>query len=586
MVSNLKVKSAAILFLSFSSLLSAAPRLSLSATTVGPIIIPTGTNGPAQVIQASNTGDGSLNLTATSSASWLSATVGARGSCSANGGNCYSVTIALNTSSLAAGVYKEFVTIADPTAVDSPQDIAVTVNTSGVPSSITAYVTPSGGGGSTALIDVFTTGTGVHGTVTTASGGNWLSFLSGSGGIIQAPAPWLIQVAAQNGQNPGTYSGTVVISGSTAPSDNKTVNVTMNVTSSPIVSTANISTIRLMAAQGGATQFMFQALSNIGQGTLTISSATGSAKFLTATVQGTSLLIAADPTGLTPGIYNGTVTINSNAANNSAVSIPVELVVGAAGVPQIFTGGIVNISTYAQEPVPLGGIAAIFGSQLAPAGTFATLTAVPLPTTLGGTQVLVNGVPAPLFFVSPGQINFQIPYSLNTGGVNTVQVVAGSSAGNLRSVTVDAAAPRLLTRNGAYGAIVNAADNSLTLPSTVTDAVFQTHPAKAGDTIVIYGVGFGQTTPPATAGQASSSGGPGNPLQTLPNVAVSFGGSFGFGGVAVTSSFVGLTPTTAGLYQINVVVPANVTGPSVPLSIVSGGVQSNVVNLAISANGK
>jgi uncharacterized protein (TIGR03437 family) len=589
MAMNFPLKSAGILFLSLSSLLSAAPRLSLSTNTIGTINTTPAINGPTQTVQASNTGDGSLNLTAASSASWLTATVGARGTCAANGGNCYAVSIALNTAALAAGTYTEFITLTDPAAIDSPQDIAVTVNTTGVQSSLTAYVTPTGGGvNSTALFNIFTTGAGVTGTVTTQSGGNWLSFLNGASGIVPSPSPWLIQVASQVGQAPGTYTGKVVISGSSAASDNKTINVTMVVTESPVIQLNNTSTIRLTGAQGGGPQYSVVTLNNVGVGTLNVTGATGSAKFLTASVSGTNgLLITADPAGLGPGVYNGAVTVTSNAANNAQVSIPVELVVAPAGVPQILTGGIINISTYAQEPVSVGDIAAIFGSQFAPNGTYAPATSVPLSRTLGGTQVLVNGVPAPLFFVSPGQINFQVPYSIAPGALTTVQVVANGTPGNLRSLAVNANAPRLLTKTGAYGAIVNAADGSLTFPSSMTDPVFATHPAKPGDTIVVYAIGLGQTTPVAVEGQASNNGGNGSPLQTIQNVTVTFGGGFAGRASSVTAAFVGLTPTAAGLYQVNVTIPSDTPlGADVPVSIVSNGVQSNAVNLAITATGK
>jgi uncharacterized protein (TIGR03437 family) len=588
MVFDRKWQSAAVLFLSVSSVLTAAPRLGLSTNTIGTFNTTPGVNGPAQVVQASNLGDGSLNLTALASAPWLSATVGAKGSCSANNGNCYAVTIALNTSALAAGTYTEFITLTDPAAVDSPQDISVTVNTTGVRSSITAYVTPTGGGPtSTALYNVFTTGTGVNGTVTTQSGGNWLSFLSGASGLIPSPSPWLIQVASQLGQTAGTYTGSVVISGSSVPSDNKTVNVTMIVTAAPILQ-LNSTTVRLSGAQGGGPQYSAVTLNNIGQGTLSITGATGSAKFLTASPSGSSgLLITADPAGLSPGLYNGVVTVTSNAANNAQFSIPVELVVAPAGLPQIFTGGIINISTYAQEPVSVGDIGAIFGSQLAPAGTSAAAASVPLPTTLGSTQVLVNGVPAPLFYVSPGQINFQVPYSLTLGSVNTVQIVANGTPGNVRSIPVNANSPRLLTKSGTYGAIVNLADGSLTFPSTILDAAFATHPAKPGDTITIYGIGFGQTSPIAVEGQASNNGSPGRPLQTINNVTVTFGGGFAGRATTVNALFTGLTPTAAGLYQVNVTIPSDTPlGPAVPVSIVANGVQSNFVNLAITATGK
>lgn len=438
------------------------------------------------------------------------------------------------------------------------------------------------------LYNVYTSGTGVKGSVTTQSGGPWLSFLSGASGLIPSPSPWLIQVAAQVGQAPGTYTGSVVISGSSVPSDNKSIGVTMIITSAPIIQLNNTSTIRLNGAQGGGPQYATATLNNIGQGTLNVTGASGSAKFLTASVSGSNgLLITADPAGLSPGVYNGVVTVSSNAANNSQVSIPVELAVAPAGLPGIFTGGIVNISTYAQEAVSPGDIAAIFGTQFAAPGTFAAATVVPLPKTLGGTQVLVNGVPAPLFFVSPGQINFQVPYNVDPNQVSTVQVVSGSTQGNTRSIATKAGAPRLLTKAAGYGAIVNAADGSLTVPSAMTDPVFKTHPAKPGDTIVIYAIGLGQTAPVAVEGQPSNDGSPGKPLQTIGNVTVTFGGGFAGRATSVPAAFAGLTPTAAGLYQINVVVPDDVTlGPAVPVSLVSSGVQSNPVNLAITTTGK
>jgi uncharacterized protein (TIGR03437 family) len=580
----MKLNPATVLLLSMASVLSAAPRLGLSTTAVGTINTNPGANGPSQTVQALNLGDGALNLTATASAVWLSAAVGARGTCAGNGGNCYAVTIALNTAAVPAGTYTEFITLSDPNAVDAPQDISVTVNTTGVQTSLTAYVTPVGGTTSSALFNVFTTGTGVKGTVTTTSGGNWLTFLDGSSGLIKSPSPWLIQTAAQTGQAPGTYTGAVTISGSSVPTENKSISVTLVVTSSPVIQLNNTQTIRLSGVQGGSPQYSVLNLTNLGSGTLSVTGATGSASFLTASVQGSSgLLITADPTGLAPGIYNGNVTVTSNAANNSQVSIPVELVVAPAGLPSILTGGIVNISTYAQENLAPGDIAAIFGSQFAPAGTFSAASAVPLPKTLANTQVLVNGVPAPLFFVSPGQVNFQVPYSLTGSQVNTVQVVSGATMGNIRSVNVSPSMPRLLTKNAGYGAIVNGADGSLVVPVTMKDPVFATHPAKPGDTIVIYAIGLGQTTPAAVEGDPASA----RPLQTITNASVTFGGGFSGRASTVTASFTGLTPSVAGLYQLNVVIPDDATlGPAVPVSIVVSGAQSNPVNLAINTTGK
>ncbi|MCU1329680.1 MAG: hypothetical protein JWN34_5050 [Bryobacterales bacterium] len=580
---NAKVLAALVLTL--ASVASAAPRLGLSATTVGPVNTQPGQAGPTQTVQAYNLGDGSLTLSATASASWLSATVGAKADCPQAGGGCYAISIALNTASVAAGTYTEFVTVSDPNAVDAPQDIKVTVNTTGVQSSITAYVTPTGSVGSTSVFQVFTTGTGVKGTVSTTSGGNWLTFLSGSGGIVKNDAPWLIQVAAQAGQATGTYTGTVVITGSSVPAENKTINVTMNVTSAPIIQLNNSSTVRLSTFVGGATQYSVVTFNNIGAGSLSITSATGSQPFLKGTVNGNSVLIAADPAGLAQGIYNGAITLASNAANNAQVSVPVQLVVGPRGQPLILSGGVVNAANGAAEAVSAGDIVAIYGSQLAADGTAATNSSTPLAKTLGGVQVLIGGVAAPLYFVSPGQINFQIPYTVTSG--TTVQVVSNGQRGNIRTLDVNGAMPRLLYFvsfiSGNYGVIVNSSDSSLTLPTGTVVPGFATHPAKPGDTIIVYGIGFGTTSPVAVEGQAASS----SPLQRIAGATATFGGGFSGRPTTVNSEFTGLTPTAVGLYQANVKIPDDTPlGPAVPLALLVNGVQTNNVYLAISATGR
>lgn len=581
----MNMKSVAGLLLVLASVANAAPRLGVSSATVGPINTQPGQAGPTQTVQAYNLGDGSLTLTATASATWLSVTVGARTTCGQAAGGCYAVNIALNTASVPAGTYTEFITLSDQNAVDAPQDIAITVNTTGVQTSITAYTTPSGSVGSTGIFHVFTTGTGVRGAVATQSGGNWLSFLDGKSGLISSPAPWLIQVAAQAGQAPGTYTGTVVITGSTVATDNKTITVTLHVTASPIIQLNNSSTVRLSGFVGGSPQFSFVNFNNIGSGTLSITGAAASQPFLKGTVSGNSVLVAADPAGLAAGVYNGAITLTSNAANNAQISVRVQLLVGPAGQPLIFSGGVVNAANGATEAVSAGGIVAIYGNQLAPAGTLVTNSSTPLAKTLGGVQVLVGGVAAPLFFVTPGQINFQIPYTVTAG--TTVQVVSNGQSGNIRSLGVNGNMARLLFFvsfiSGNYGVIVNASDGSLTLPTGTVVGTFATHPAKPGDTIILYGIGFGQTSPAAVEGQASSS----SPLQTIAGVTATFGGGFGGRATTVNSAFTGLTPTLVGLYQANVTIPADTPlGPSVPVTLVVNGVQTNNVNLAITATGR
>jgi len=130
--------------------------------------------------------------------------------------------------------------------------------------------------------------------------------------------------------------------------------------------------------------------------------------------------------------------------------------------------------------------------------------------------------------------------------------------------------------SGSYGIIVNT-DGSLTLPSAVSG--FTTHAAKPGDTLTIYCVGFGQTTPPAVTGAAATST---MPLESVPNVTVTFGGLFEGTPTTATALFAGLTPTAVGLYQVDVTIPANVpTGTAVSVTVNVGGVATNPVNIDI-----
>ena len=178
-------------------------------------------------------------------------------------------------------------------------------------------------------------------------------------------------------------------------------------------------------AQGANKQSAPVAATNSGQGTLTVSGVTAAAAssgtwLSAATVTG-GFTVTADPTGLAPNIYTGTVTVASNAANGSVV-IPVQLTVEQPTPPVAFAGGVVNNGTFGSgESLAQGDIAAVFGDQFTYDDPAAAST-LPLGTTLGNVQVLVNGKAAPLYYVSPGQINFEIPIDAATGD-GTVQIV-------------------------------------------------------------------------------------------------------------------------------------------------------------------
>ncbi len=574
---------AAALFLTAGSSLSAAPQLQLSASSIGPVYVALNTNGSPQSVMAFNGGTGTLNLSVATSAFWLMASLGAQVTCSQPGGTCWPINISLNTSSLAAGNYTEYATVQSPNAVDSPLQIPVNVVVANVPNTVALFSAPNG----TASVNVYPHGT-VVGRVSTQSGGNWLSLTAPPAGQTGFGAPYLITATAQTGQAGGTYLGSVQISGSAYQPDNTTIGVTFNVTSSPVIQINN-SQIVLTGYTGRPDVTTPAAFTNVGLGTLSITAAsagTSTENFLSVSVtDGSTIVITANPAQLDVTTYTGTVTLTSNAANNSQVSIPVEFSIAMAGTPVISQGGIVNVANYQIGPVAPGDVLAVFGDQFtAPDEAFANPGPPPLATRLGNVQVLVNGLAAPLYYVSRQQINFQMPYETPGGQIATVQVVNSGSAGNIRSMQAETLAPQILVWAGSqapgnYGITVNDVDNTLSLPATDTFPGFTVRPSRPGDVISIYCIGLGQTTPSAQDGQPATS----SPRMSTAQATVTF--SSGGASVTAQSSFAGLSPKSVGLYQVNVTIPSNApTGTAVSLSISIGSATSNLVNIPISTD--
>jgi uncharacterized protein (TIGR03437 family) len=564
---TLSVRVAPFLFLLFAASLSATPRLNLAATSVT-VPVAQGSNGPTQYIDAFNIGDGKLNLTATSNVTWLVPTVGSLTVCGLRPA-CYPITIALQTSSLATGSYSGVLTLTDSNALDSPQNITVTAEIGGdVPSNLVFYLAP---GGSTS--SSFTTAN----TVTTKLSANtpWLTATTSTTAGVTTVA---VQAKASSSMAANDYNGTITISGSKFAPDNKQVSVLLHVTTEPIVQLSSPS-LAFTIAQSATKQTVPVAITNAGQGTLTVASVTAAAAssgtWLTAATVSGGMTITADPTGLAAGSYQGTVTVASNAVNNSVV-VPVALTVEAQGPPLAFAGGVVNNGTFGNgEPVAQGDIVAVFGDQFTyddPIGA----SSLPLETKQNGVQVLVNGIAAPLFFVSSGQINFEVPIDASTanGGGATVQVVRNSQPGNKIYVEINARVPRFILFGGVgpYGVITEINGTLTGIPS---------HPVKVGDTIVIYAVGLGPTSPPVPSGTASPGG---NSLANVPGTTqVCFGAETPFQKVpCATPSFTGLTPGFVGLYQINVTVPSGVKSGNSQMSLfLVDNISSDIVQLAV-----
>lgn len=548
--------------------LHAAPKLRLTQTALGPVLVAQGSNGPTQTVNAFNIGNGSLSLKATASDPWLVPTIGSTACLSGPG--CVPVQIALQTAGLAKGTYTGFVTLTDPNAIDAPQTISVTVAVGGnVPDQLTFYVPPNG----TASSDFATTRSAILNR-STQSGGDWLSLaVNGSGSFVFA-VPYTVQVNAA-GLNTGDYNGAIAVTGSSIATENKSVPVTLHVTTQPIAQPTS-SNVQFQITQGAAKQIFYVVLNNTGQGTLAVSGATvataSGGTWLTAATTGNVITLTADPAGLSPGTYQGTLTIASNAANGTT-TVPVRLTIVAAGPPTITYGGAVNVFTNsAEDGVSQGDVLAIYGNQFTTADAQAA-AALPLTTTLNGVQVLLNGNPIPVQYVSATQINVQIPYDAPLGDA-TLNVVANGQKSNAVSLQIQPTAPVLLPYQGGPYVIAQTASGGF-------EGYSPSAPAHAGDTLVLYAVGLGATSPAVPAGTAS-------PSSPLANVAtppmICFGAPNPINPTALCTapSFAGLTPTFFGLYQLNFVVPDNAPkGDSVAIFVQVGQGISNVLHIAI-----
>lgn len=548
----------AFVFFTFLPLLGAAPMLRLVSSTVGPIAVATGGSAPPQTVEAYNNGNGSLSLTASvpASVTWLTASVGTSRTCQSttNAGTCIPLNFALNTSSLAAGTYTGIVTVtADSTTIDAPQTITVTVRVGNED----VYVAP----GSAADLHI-TTNHAVTTSTTTQDGNRWLSLSLEGTGSFRFVYPYRIHVQPTADMAEGTYTGSVTTSGSPTSTENVTIPVTMHLTTQPIAQ-AVPSSINLRLAVGAPPLvYPFDpivSLVNAGQGTLTPGTVTlaGGSWIKPDTL--VPAFTSIDPTGLAVGDNQGSITIASNAIN-SPTKVPVDLQIVDKGAPLIYFQGVLDNGTFVPgDTVSPGDIMIVKGEQLS-FNAFTSGQAPPLANSVGGATITVNGNPAPLFYSSYGQLAFQMPVDTALGTAS-VQVQRDNLSSNIVSVNVGNVAPRII-------AVVNQ-DGSVNLPDG-------SHPAHAGDFLTIYCIGLGATSPAVATGAPAPSA---EPLARVTDTAtVSFG--TGIAGIQVTPIFAGLTPTAAGLYQVNAQVPDGYTG-TVYMSLTFPDAVSNPVPIVI-----
>ena len=261
-----------------------------------------------------------------------------------------------------------------------------------------------------------------------------------------------------------------------------------------------------------------------------------------------TITLTATATGQALGVYRATVVVQGSNSAPQFIEVPISFTIGAS--PDISIGGVENAASFGYNYAP-GMALSVYGLGLAPAVQLDGV--LPLPLTMQGVSATVNGVAAPLYYVSPTQINLQIPYETGAGtavlGVNNNGKVASFVFNT--SVT----APGIYVANG----------NLVPIAS-----------GKPGDVLVLFMTGEGDVTPALFTGSSPAAG---TAVDKLPQprfyVAVTVGG------IDAAIQFEGIPTLLVGTTQINFVIPANVAPGVQPVVVTSNGVSSPAANITV-----
>jgi uncharacterized protein (TIGR03437 family) len=418
------------------------------------------------------------------------------------------------------------------------------------PASLQFAWTVGGAAPAAQSVQIANAGTGTLAWTATASD-TWITVSPASG---TAPSTLSVSVSAA-GLSAGTYTGSVQIASAGASNTPASIGVTLTVTEAPASLAVAPPALTFQYTYGGAVPpAQTLAITNAGGGTLAWTASTSAYWLGVSAASGSapaSLAVSVNPANLAAGSYTENVSIAAAGAIGSPAQVSVTLVV-AGSQPAPIVSAVASAASY-QPGLASGTWISIFGTNLS-ASTYTWQTSDfvngLLPTSLQGVSVAINGVAAYVAYISPTQINLLAPDDPTIGTVQ-VQVTAARQNSNTLSSPKTLFAPAFFTLGaGAYVAALHA-DYSL---------VSASNPAKPNETILLYGTGFGPTTPPTPAPLA-------NPVQIK------------IGGIAATVTFAGLVGP--GLYQFNVMVPSLPAGDAAVLATIGGVTTQTGVSVTI-----
>lgn len=251
-------------------------------------------------------------------------------------------------------------------------------------------------------------------------------------------------------------------------------------------------------------------------------------------------------------VNGGRMTISPIGVDGSLIEPPSVL----TPVPLLASDSTVNAASFAPGLSP-GALVSVFGSYLS--FNEAGAPALPLPPSLGGTQVTLNGRRVPLLFVSRSQINTQLPFDVVPGPA-TLRVTTANGFAET-TVEIRPAAPGIFMA-GSEPAVLHQNGRLVTASS----------PAVPGEFVSIYMTGLGAVVGTIGPGEAAPTSPPA-PCRATVRVSLA--------GVEVIPTFAGLAPGFAGLYQVDIQVPSSIRAGLWPLKVIVSGADSNQAQISI-----
>src|SRR5471030_7136 len=407
-------------------------------------------------------------------------------------------------------------------------------------------------------------------SATATASAPWLS-VSPAAGTVTSTTPAALSVSVSPaGLSAGTYTGSIQIAAVGASNTPASIGVTFTVAGASASLAVAPAALAFEYTNGGAVPAAQNvAITNAAGGTLAWTASTSAYWLDVAVASGSApatLAVSVNPVNLAAGTHTGSVLITAAGALGSPAPVSVTLVVTGTQAAGTITA-VTSAATFLPDFAAATWVT-IFGTNLSQTTyTWQDRDFVNglLPTSLEGVSVTINGVAAYVEFISPGQINVLAPDDAAIGSVQ-VQVTTAQQIGNSLSGQKTQFAPAFFTFGGAFVAARHA-DFSVVGAANLLPGVV-TQPAKPGETILLYGTGFGPTNPPLSTAQLVTTA---QPLANAVQISI--------GGATAVVTFGGLV--APGLYQFNVTVPNLPNGDAAVLATIGGVATATGVSVTV-----